>query len=75
MRNASLNNPPPVAVPAPVPVPVLTGPVNPSLEQLGKLRSELDLVQGNVRVMGEMLTELSPANVDPSDLELLLVNS
>ncbi|KAH9498384.1 TOM1-like protein 2 [Bulinus truncatus] len=42
-----------------------------SVDQIGKLRRELDVVHGNIRVMSEMLTELSPSNVDPSDLELL----
>ncbi|XP_005103052.1 TOM1-like protein 2 isoform X2 [Aplysia californica] len=42
-----------------------------SSDQTSKLRRELDVVQGNIRVMSEMLTELSPNNVDPSDLELL----
>lgn len=36
-----------------------------------KLKTELNVVQGNIRVMSEMLTELSPSNIDPSDLELL----
>ena len=36
-----------------------------------KLKTELNVVQGNIRVMSEMLTELSPSNTDPSDLELL----
>lgn len=55
-------------------MPQATGvPVVPTQEQLAKLRSELDVVQGNVRVMSEMLTELSPSNVDSSDLELLQV--
>lgn len=45
------------------------GPVAPDM--LAKLKSELDVVQGNVRVMSEMLTELSPSDVDSSDLELL----
>lgn len=31
-------------------------------------------MQGNIHVMSDMLTELSPATVDPSDLELLQVN-
>ncbi|XP_052769884.1 target of Myb1 membrane trafficking protein-like isoform X2 [Mya arenaria] len=46
-------------------------PVVPTQDQLAKLRSELDVVQGNVRVMSEMLTELTPNDVDSSDLELL----
>ncbi|KAL3875580.1 hypothetical protein ACJMK2_033518 [Sinanodonta woodiana] len=52
--------------------PVVTaGPINPTPDQQSKLRSELEIVQGNVRVMSEMLTEFSPNNVDFSDLELL----
>lgn len=43
-----------------------------SPENLAKLRSELDVVQGNIRVLSEMLTELSPGKEHPSDLELLL---
>ena len=56
------------------PVTMAGGSIVPTNEQLGKLKSELDVVQGNVRVMGEMLTELSPYNVDSSDLELLQVS-
>lgn len=41
--------------------------------QIGKLRSELEMVSGNVRVMSEMLTELVPTQVEPADLELLQV--
>ncbi|KAK2501651.1 hypothetical protein MC885_000065 [Smutsia gigantea] len=39
--------------------------------QIGKLRSELEMVSGNVRVMSEMLTELVPMQAEPADLELL----
>ncbi|CAO2611329.1 Target of Myb1 membrane trafficking protein [Lemmus lemmus] len=39
--------------------------------QIGKLRSELEMVSGNVRVMSEMLTELVPTQIEPADLELL----
>lgn len=42
--------------------------------QIGKLRSELELVSGNVRVMSEMLTELVPTQAEPADLELLQVS-
>ncbi|XP_044797308.1 target of Myb protein 1 isoform X8 [Bubalus bubalis] len=38
---------------------------------IGKLRSELEMVSGNVRVMSEMLTELVPTQTEPADLELL----
>ena len=51
-----------------------TGAVVPTQEMLAKLKSELDVVQGNVRVMSEMLTELTPSDVDSSDLELLQVS-
>lgn len=43
--------------------------------QIGKLRSELEVVNGNVKVMSEMLTELVPGQTEPSDLELLQVGS
>ncbi|GIY68658.1 TOM1-like protein 2 [Caerostris extrusa] len=40
-------------------------------QQMEKLRKELDIVQGNMRVFGEMLTELVPGKEHQSDLELL----
>lgn len=43
--------------------------------QMGKLRSELEMVSGNVRVMSEMLTELVPTQAEPADLELLQVST
>lgn len=43
--------------------------------QIGKLRSELEMVSGNVRVMSEMLTELVPTQAEPADLELLQVSA
>ncbi|NXP69549.1 TOM1 protein, partial [Ramphastos sulfuratus] len=46
-------------------------PITPTPEQVGKLRSELKVVNGNVKVMSEMLTELVPSQAEPSDLELL----
>ncbi|XP_044636678.1 target of Myb1 membrane trafficking protein isoform X1 [Equus asinus] len=46
-------------------------PITPTPEQIGKLRSELEMVSGNVRVMSEMLTELVPTEAEPADLELL----
>lgn len=42
--------------------------------QIGKLRSELEMVSGNVRVMSEMLTELVPTQAEPADVELLQVS-
>ncbi|XP_018414085.1 PREDICTED: TOM1-like protein 2 isoform X5 [Nanorana parkeri] len=38
---------------------------------IGRLRSELDIVRGNTKVMSEMLTEMTPGQEDASDLELL----
>ncbi|XP_069347767.1 target of Myb1 membrane trafficking protein isoform X4 [Eulemur rufifrons] len=58
----------------PLPTPaILPGdtPIAPTPEQIGKLRSELEMVSGNVRVMSEMLTELVPTQAEPADLELL----
>jgi hypothetical protein len=49
------------------------GPTVLSLDQLGKLQSELDVVQGNMVVLSEMLTELTPGEEHPIDLELLKV--
>ncbi|XP_044297034.1 target of Myb protein 1 isoform X1 [Varanus komodoensis] len=46
-------------------------PITPTPEQVAKLRSELEVVNGNVKVMSEMLTELVPGQSEPSDLELL----
>lgn len=40
-------------------------------EQLVKLRSELNIVEGNMKVFGEMLTELTPGKEHSQDLELL----
>ncbi|CAF5098984.1 unnamed protein product, partial [Rotaria sp. Silwood1] len=42
-------------------------------EQIAKLRSELDVVQTNVQVFGEMLVTLQPGEEHPLDLDLLLV--
>jgi hypothetical protein len=50
-----------------------TGPVILAPEQLAKLKSELDIVQQNVKVFSEMLTELSPGQEHQSDLDLLKV--
>ncbi|KAG8138203.1 putative Target of Myb protein [Naja naja] len=45
--------------------------ITPTPDQIGKLHSELEVVNGNVKVMSEMLTELVPGQTEPSDLELL----
>lgn len=42
-------------------------------EQIAKLRSELDVVQNNAQVFGEMLVTLQPGEEHPQDLDLLLV--
>ncbi|KAJ8283976.1 hypothetical protein COCON_G00028260 [Conger conger] len=48
-----------------------SGAINPSADQIIRLRSELDIVRGNTKVMSEMLTEMVPGQEDPSDHELL----
>ncbi|XP_037663869.1 TOM1-like protein 2 isoform X6 [Choloepus didactylus] len=40
-------------------------------QRIARLRSELDVVRGNTKVMSEMLTEMVPGQEEPSDLELL----
>eukprot|EP00063_Salmo_salar_P083521 XP_014058356.1 PREDICTED: TOM1-like protein 2 [Salmo salar] len=42
-------------------------------QRIARLRSELDIVRGNTKVMSEMLTEMVPGQEDSSDLELLQV--
>ncbi|EDL26610.1 target of myb1-like 2 (chicken), isoform CRA_c, partial [Mus musculus] len=51
----------------------VTGPITANSEQIARLRSELDIVRGNTKVMSEMLTEMVPGQEDSSDLELLQV--
>ena len=54
--------------------PVLPGgSVHPTPAQLAKLRSELDVVQGNITVMSEMLTEMTPGQEEAGDVDLLQV--
>lgn len=45
------------------------------MEQVAKLRSELDVVETNLQVFGEMLVTLQPGDEDPQDFELLRVRS
>ncbi|PFX29028.1 TOM1-like protein 2 [Stylophora pistillata] len=71
------SRPPPIQPPVPLPfqsVPPMqapSGPVVPTPEQLGKIRSELDIVNGNINVMSEMLTEMTPGQEEAGDLQLL----
>ncbi|XP_006901241.1 PREDICTED: TOM1-like protein 2 isoform X1 [Elephantulus edwardii] len=62
--------PAPYAAPQ-APFPRGTGPIIANSEQIARLRSELDVVRGNTKVMSEMLTEMVPGQEDLSDLELL----
>ncbi|XP_040212269.1 TOM1-like protein 2 isoform X5 [Rana temporaria] len=62
--------PTPYTAPA-VPPANVGGPITANSEQVGRLRSELDIVRGNTKVMSEMLTEMTPGQEDASDLELL----
>ncbi|XP_072550578.1 TOM1-like protein 2 isoform X1 [Salminus brasiliensis] len=52
-------------------IPSITGPISANPEQIARLRSELDVVRGNCKVMSEMLTEMVPGQEETSDLELL----
>ncbi|XP_067088779.1 TOM1-like protein 2 isoform X2 [Osmerus mordax] len=52
-------------------IPEVQGPITANPEQIARLRSELDIVRGNTKVMSEMLTEMVPGQEDTSDLELL----
>lgn len=61
-------SPPPLQPSHPLPA---AGPVILNAEQLKKLHRELEIVQGNMRVFGEMLTELTPGQELSSDWELL----
>ncbi|KAK2833527.1 hypothetical protein Q5P01_017416 [Channa striata] len=69
---------PATGTPKPAPTPAsatqvshVASPITPTPEQIARLRSELDVVRGNIKVMSEMLTELVPGQEDASDLELL----
>nr|XP_058950698.1 TOM1-like protein 2 [Pocillopora verrucosa] len=68
---------PPSQPPVPQPVQSMrpmqapSGPVVPTPEQLGKIRSEIDIVNGNINVMSEMLTEMTPGQEEAGDLQLL----
>ena len=52
---------------------VFGGSVSLGAEQMGKLKHELDIVQNNITVFGDMLNELSPANEHAADWQLLQV--
>lgn len=52
-------------------IPSPTGSLSP--EQRAKLQSELDVVQSNMSVLGEMLSELTPGQEQQDELELLQV--
>uniref|UniRef100_A0A3Q2X3F2 Target of myb1 like 2 membrane trafficking protein n=1 Tax=Haplochromis burtoni TaxID=8153 RepID=A0A3Q2X3F2_HAPBU len=62
---------PPVYTTPQVPNIHASGAINPTPEQISRLRSELDIVRGNTKVMSEMLTEMVPGQEDASDYELL----
>jgi len=51
------------------------GPIVLDVEQMAKLRSELDLVQQNCNVFGEMLTEQTPGQEQADDWTLMQVTA
>lgn len=59
---------PPVAIPQEIPSPS-NGSL--SVEQRAKLESELDVVQSNMNVLNEMLSEMKPGQEQPDELELI----
>ncbi|XP_053521640.1 TOM1-like protein 2 isoform X10 [Artibeus jamaicensis] len=70
--SGSYSSPPPALYSAPqAPALSVTSPITANSEQITRLRSELDIVRGNTKVMSEMLTEMVPGQEDSSDLELL----
>ncbi|XP_045679970.1 TOM1-like protein 2 isoform X7 [Phyllostomus hastatus] len=70
--SSSYSSPPPAPYSAPqAPALSVSGPITANSEQIARLRSELDIVRGNTKVMSEMLTEMVPGQEDSSDLELL----
>uniref|UniRef100_A0A5F8GBC7 Target of myb1 like 2 membrane trafficking protein n=1 Tax=Monodelphis domestica TaxID=13616 RepID=A0A5F8GBC7_MONDO len=72
MSSASSSAPSPTPYSAPqAPSLNVTGPITANSEQIARLRSELDVVRGNTKVMSEMLTEMVHGQEDSSDLELL----
>ncbi|KAF4800399.1 TOM1-like protein 2 [Turdus rufiventris] len=78
MSTSSYSSSSPTAYSAPqAPALNVTGPITANSEQvwlylvIARLRSELDIVRGNTKVMSEMLTEMVPGQEDSSDLELL----
>ncbi|KAM8930674.1 target of Myb1 membrane trafficking protein [Pelodytes ibericus] len=62
--------PPPPAYVAPLGA-TIDSAIAPTTDQVAKLRSELEVVKGNVKVMSEMLTEINPQKAKQSDVELL----
>uniref|UniRef100_A0A8C2SUQ7 Target of myb1 like 2 membrane trafficking protein n=1 Tax=Coturnix japonica TaxID=93934 RepID=A0A8C2SUQ7_COTJA len=71
MSTSSYSSPSPTAYSPQAPALNVTGPITANSEQIARLRSELDIVRGNTKVMSEMLTEMVPGQEDSSDLELL----
>jgi len=49
------------------------GPIVLDVDQMAKLRSELDVVQQNCHVFGEMLTEQTPGQEQSDDWALMQV--
>lgn len=67
-REVSPSSPP---LPQMAPVPIVAASGQLTSEQRVKLQSELDVVQSNMVVLGEMLNEMQPGNEQPDELELL----
>ncbi|XP_050962005.1 target of Myb protein 1 isoform X2 [Labeo rohita] len=46
-------------------------PVTLSLQQMKTLKTELEVVRNNISVMSDMMSQMEPASLEPSDIELL----
>lgn len=61
----------PAAPAVAVPVVAGSGPIAISREQIQKLQSELEIVNLNMSVFADMLSQLKPGQEDPADYKLL----
>lgn len=61
----------PAAPSVAVPVVAGSGPIAISREQIQKLQSELEIVNLNMSVFADMLSQLKPGQEDPADYKLL----
>lgn len=71
-RSVSINSAGPSVLQPPTSQSSEVYPIHLSPEQMTKLKNELEFVQGNMKVLSEMLTEMKPGQEHKDDLELLV---